>query len=147
MAAGTTLRTYEGWFTTAARLVPASAPHHGWAVEPGQGTVIVVYASERQRGAFDQGVANDELVLEVAASDVKPGATFELATCNARYQRGGTKLEYVSRAVTGELRLEHVEPRGLRGSFTLRATAPQLDVRGLGDVVAAGAFELAPHTR
>lgn len=147
MAAGTTLRTYEGWFRAAARLVVAGAPGDGWAVEPGQRTVIVVYSSERQRGAFDKGVANDELVLEVAAGDVKPGATFELAACNARYQRGGTKLEYVSRAVTGELRLDHVEPGALRGSFTLQASAPQLDVRGLGDVVTAGAFEIEPHTR
>jgi hypothetical protein len=113
----------------------------------GDRTVIVVYSSERQRGAFDKGVFNDELVLEVGASDVKPGATFDLAACNTRYQRGGTKLEYVSRAVTGQLHLEHVDSRILRGSFTVRATAPQLDLRGLGDVEAVGAFQIEPHTR
>jgi hypothetical protein len=146
MAAGTTHRTYEGWFTTAARLVVAEAPQGAWTVESGQHTVIVVYSSERQRGAFDKGVFNDELVLEISANDAKPGATFDLAACNARYQRGGTKLEYVSRAVTGELRMERVEARVLRGSFTLRATAPQLDLRSLGDVESVGVFQIEPHT-
>jgi hypothetical protein len=147
MAAETTRRTYEGWFTTAARLVVADAPNAGWAVEAGDRTVIVVYSSERQRGVFDKGVFNDELVLEVAASDVTPGATFDLAACNARYQRGATKLEYVSRAVTGELRLDQVDPRALHGSFTVRAASPQLDVRGFGDVESAGTFQIEPHTR
>ncbi len=147
MAAGTTRRTYEGWFTTAARLVLADAPQNAWTVDSGEHTVIVVYSSERQRGAFDKDVFNDELVLEVGASDVKPGATFDLAACNARYQRGSTKLEYVSRTVTGELRLEHVDARALRGSFTLRATAPQLDLRGQGDVESVGAFQIEPHAR
>ena len=146
MAAGTTTRrTYEGWFTTAARLVVADSPHSAWTVASGEHTVIVVSSSERQRGAFDKAVFNDELALEVGASHVRPGATVDLAACNARYQRGDTKLEYVSRVVTGELRLEQVDSRVLRGSFTVRATAPQLDLRGLGDVEAAGAFQIEPH--
>jgi hypothetical protein len=147
MPDGTTRRTYEGWFTTAARLALGDAPEDAWKVESGERTVIVVYSSEHQRGAFDKGVFNDELVLEVGAGDVKPGATFDLAACNARYQRGGTKLEYVSRTVTGELHLERVDPRALRGSFTLRATAPQLDVRDLGDVESVGRFQIEPHAR
>jgi hypothetical protein len=147
MTAATKRRAYEGWFTTAARLVLAGAPRDGWAVEAGERTVIVTYSSEHERGAFDKGVFNDELVLEIAASEVTSGAVLDLARCNPRYQRGGTKLEYVSRAVTGELRLEQVDAHALRGSFSLRATAPQLDVHGLGDVEAAGDFQLDPHTR
>jgi len=147
MAAGTTRRAYEGWFTPAARLVLADLPQNAWTVASGEHTVIVVYSSERQGGAFDKDVFNDELVLEVGARDVKLGATFDLSACNPRYQRGSTKLEYVSRAVTGELRLEHVASRMLRGSFTLRATAPQLDLRGQGDVQSVGAFEIEPHNR
>jgi hypothetical protein len=142
----TTPRAYEGWFATAATLVVAEAPRDAWKVEPGGDTVIVVYSSERQRDAYDKGVFNDELVLQVRAGEVRPGARFDLAACNARYQRGGTKLEYVSRAVTGELHLEHADAGALRGGFTLRAAAPQLDVRAVGDVTSTGSFQIEPHT-
>lgn len=145
MTAATKRRAYEGWFATAARLAVADAPREGWAAEAGERVVIVVYSSERERGAFDKGVFNDELVIEIAAGELAAGAVLDLARCSPRYQRGGTKLEYVSRAVTGELRLEQVEPGALRGTFRLRATAPQLDVGGLGDVEAAGDFVLEPH--
>lgn len=141
-APATTPRAYEGWFATTATLVVAEAPRDAWRVESGDDTVIVMYSSERQRDAYDKGVFNDELVLQARAGDVKAGARFDLAECNARYQRGGTKLEYVSRTVTGELRLDHVDSRALRGSFTLRAVAPQLDVRTIGDVTSVGIFQL-----
>jgi len=145
MVPATTPRAYEGWFATAARLVIADAPRDAWKVEPGEGTVLVVYSSERQRDAFDKHVFNDELVLEIGAAEVQPGATFDLAACNARYQRGDTKLAYVSRAVTGELRLERVDAGALRGSFALRASAPQLDVLAAGDVTSVGRFQVELH--
>src|ERR1051325_5421033 len=103
MPDGTTRRTYEGWFTTAARLAVGDAPEDAWKVEAGEHTAIVVYSSKHQRGAFDKGVFNDELVLEGGASDVTRGAPFHLAASNARCQRGSTKREYGSRTVTGEL--------------------------------------------
>ena len=139
-------RTYEGWFATAARLVIADEPREPWTVSSGERTVLVLYSSERQRDAFDKGVFNDELVLEVAASAVQPGATFDLAACNARYQRGSTKLEYVSRSVTGSLQLERAEPDALRGRVTLQSTAPVLDVRGLGAADSSGEFQIDRHT-
>jgi hypothetical protein len=142
MTAATTRRPYEGWFATAARLALASAPRDGWRVEAGEHAVIVMYSSQRDRGAFDKGARNDELVLEIAASELRPGAALDLARCRPRYQRGGSKLEYVSCAVTGEVHLEQVGPHAVRGSFSLHATAPQLDVRGLGDVEATGTFQL-----
>lgn len=141
-----TTRTYEGWFATAARLVIADEPREPWTVAPGDRTVLVLYSSERQRDAFDKGVSTDELVLEVAAHEVQAGAAFDLAACNARYQRGSTKLEYVSRAVTGELRIERVAPGELRGVVALRSATPVLDVRGIGDAESSGEFQIEPHT-
>lgn len=144
-AATTTPRIYDGWFATAVRLVVGDGPRDGWKLDPGDATVIVLYSSQRARDAYDKSVFNDELVIEVRAADVRPGAPIQLAACHARYQRGSTKLEYVSRRVTGELQLDAADARELRGRFTLSAGAPELDALGLGDTSSAGTFQIALH--
>src|SRR6185295_12980168 len=62
--------------TPAAHACRGASSQHAAADAAEQRTVIVVHSSERQRGAFDKGAFNDELVLEVVASDVTTGATF-----------------------------------------------------------------------
>lgn len=150
-AIATFLRTYEGWFARSAKLVLKNTPRDGWRLEPGQDTVIVLYSSSRQRDApdtvelHDMDVFNDELVLRAPRGDVVSGARLDLAVCGARYQRGSTRLEYVSRVVNGELRIEQAQDRLLQGSFSLRSVHPDLDVQGLGDVVEVGTFVIEPH--
>jgi len=129
------------------------APRDGWRLEPGQDTVIVLYSSSRQRDApdtvefHDMDVFNDELVLCAPHGEVVSGARLDLAVCGARYQRGSTMLEYVSRVVTGELMLAQADAGALRGNFSLRARDPGLDEHSLGEVAEVGTFVIEPHER
>ena len=131
---------YDGWFATSVDLVLGAGPRDGWSTPAGQSVVLVVYSSRKLLGVFDKGAFNDELALALAPQELVAGADLSLAGRTARFQQGGTKLQFVSTQLEGRLRIQGFDGHAMQGSFELRASAPSMDVLGVGVAEATGEF-------
>ena len=137
------ITTHEGWFSPAGTVAFGAEPKDGWRVGAGERFVLCLYSSSRpDPRRFDAGVFNDELVIEIDPALVKDGAVIALADWPVRYQQGSTMLTYVSRAITGTLRIESVSKKKVSGEVELTAREPQVDVNERGDVVTRAVFDV-----
>jgi hypothetical protein len=142
-SSGSTVR-FEGFWQdgTLALAAPGEAP--AWTIQPGSGgVVLVMYRSE---GGSSHGSAdNEEFVVQLSAVELTAGSPVSLESPGriARYQRGGQKLTYASKTVTGALTAKRDDSR-VRGQVSLTASAPTVNVSGGGgEVTRQFSFEIS----
>jgi hypothetical protein len=141
--AAATKGRFEGFWqggTLALAATPTEAP--AWTIQPGSdGVVLVMYRSE---GASHATADNEELVVQLTATELAAGKAVTLDSPGrvVRYQSGGQKLAYASTTVKGSLTAQRDGDR-VRGQVALTASAPVVNATGgTGDVTRQFAFDL-----
>lgn len=135
--------THGGWFHVGAELTLADAPTMPWRIGPGEAVVLVLYSENpRSLRTYDRAVVNDEVVLSCPIDGLKSGASIDLSSCTARYQRGGQLLTFESIELTGALHVEAYDQGTLAGHVELSAHSPRLDVTQSGTLQATARFRV-----
>ena len=137
------IATHDGWFSPEGAVAFGAEPKDGWRVGAGDRFVLCLFSSSRpDPRRFDAGVFNDELVLELDPQVVKEGAEIALAAWPVRYQQGSTVLTYLSRSVSGTLRISAVSKKKVAGEVELVAREPLFDPQARGEVGTRAVFDV-----